>query len=285
MEESIFLEHLKWCSQKDNDNLESLVARWRSAREKLTSISRNEKGAADGLTLRPLPESLDAKIREVTSQPAFKNEFAEDSEFKLVGIDNLVVPQLAVYLDYAEQLVSKYPKNPSLEQLFSICIALQRVHSDVSEVKLNNSNRIFYAPSKDFRFIRLISENVENRVSPELIKGIPVIGFGALLGFGLPVVNVLSTGGRMILKNGLHRLFALKSMGVSEVPAIVVFQNASEKIGDFNLEYLLDSPRPPLLKDFFNPALTIEVSLIPRKKGIRLSLTAETFYTQDSTAD
>jgi hypothetical protein len=84
-------------------------------------------------------------------------------------------------------------------------------------------------------------------------------------------VQVALCQGRLLVRNGYHRIASLFARGVDRVPALVVqiddpFQVVPQGPW-FSAPYLYGSQRPPLLTDFFNPELTLDVQQ-PDVRGV-----------------
>jgi hypothetical protein len=110
----------------------------------------------------------------------------------------------------------------------------------------------------------------EQRYRPGTLQGQvpggqPVHAILLVLGYGSSTVNVYRTGTRFILGNGFHRLYALRAAGVTRAPVVVQHITHSELelpqvIADLPRDYLVENPRPGLMRDFFNPQLTCEIT-------------------------
>jgi len=92
-----------------------------------------------------------------------------------------------------------------------------------------------------------------------------------LYGYGAGTINVLCAKNRLFLNNGFHRAYALRKKGITKIPAVV--QNIGnpelempENIHGLPKKYLLEHPRPVLVKDFFDDKLTARLQM---KKTVR----------------
>lgn len=78
-------------------------------------------------------------------------------------------------------------------------------------------------------------------------------------------VQVAAVGGRYLLRDGHHRVAASVAAGHDRVPAIVVeYQNWQEAIAAppglwFTPDVMFGTPRPPLVADFLDSTLTLEL--------------------------
>jgi hypothetical protein len=83
--------------------------------------------------------------------------------------------------------------------------------------------------------------------------------------------------GRLILRNGIHRAFLLASLGVKSAPCVVVKEEGPIVAAAATLAYptfadvVLALPRPPLVTDFLNSDLTLQVPLQRTHKLIKIT--------------
>ena len=78
-------------------------------------------------------------------------------------------------------------------------------------------------------------------------------------------MNVYRVGKRMILNNGFHRLYTLRTLGLSHAPVVVQQVTHPELelptlIAELPREYLVGNLRPGLMKDFLDDSLVCEVT-------------------------
>jgi len=92
----------------------------------------------------------------------------------------------------------------------------------------------------------------------------------------LNLVQIAHFNGRYFLRNGYHRVADALQSGITEFPALVFEAFSPDEIGIagagmFNLGYVLNLPRPPLVQDFHTEAaLTTKVR--ERRFGIIVNL-------------
>ncbi|HVH67197.1 MAG TPA: hypothetical protein VM716_04965 [Gemmatimonadales bacterium] len=90
---------------------------------------------------------------------------------------------------------------------------------------------------------------------------------------GSPFVQVAEFGGRMILRNGYHRVVSLLTQGVSHAPVILLQCGDYGQTGaagpGFFAPHIVMGPKPPLLKHYLSP-FAIEFNAIDYHKAIRL---------------
>ena len=101
-------------------------------------------------------------------------------------------------------------------------------------------------------------ENIKVSAHPGNLVGV----VGLAVGFGTNFMNAIYAEKRLILNNGSHRAYALRKMGITHVPCIIQHLSsldqldviAASEVGE-NPDFFLKHPRPPMLKDYFNPGL------------------------------
>jgi hypothetical protein len=134
---------------------------------------------------------------------------------------------------------------------------------------------VFSSESTDFHFHEAIM------LRPEQISGYenygPLAGVaGIAVGFGSNFLNVIhdDDSGRLLLHNGYHRACALYAMGVTHAPAVIQTVTRRDELdlsADANVAkspgYYFNAPRPPLLKDYFDPMIR---KVLPVKKMTRM---------------
>jgi hypothetical protein len=98
---------------------------------------------------------------------------------------------------------------------------------------------------------------------------------------GSPFFEVAEYKGRWFLRDGYHRAYALLSVGIFRVPAVVIRARTLDELGAthpwFFDEKTLFSERPPQLIDFHDDSLVISYERPPQEKVIRISI-EESFH-------
>ena len=144
------------------------------------------------------------------------------------------------------------------------------------EVALNT--HVFSSPNSDIRFLgAFVKELTTEDMKHAVLGGLPAAAVIAFIGYGGAPINVLQWGGRVVLNNGFHRVYALRSMGVTDIP--VVIQHVANpqlefppQVAGLPKEYLLGMPRPVLMKDFFEDGFAITTRVRDRLKMVTLGI-------------
>jgi hypothetical protein len=120
---------------------------------------------------------------------------------------------------------------------------------------------VFWSESTDFRF------QEPTLLRPDQVNGLeafgPVAGvLGLVVGFGSNFLNVIESGGRLLIHNGHHRACALRDLGITHAPCIVQTVTRRDELKIVAARAVTEDPafyfaaaRPPLLKDFFDPKI------------------------------
>jgi hypothetical protein len=98
---------------------------------------------------------------------------------------------------------------------------------------------------------------------------------GLAIGFGSNFMNAIYAENRLILNNGSHRAYALRKLGLTHAPCIVQHVQSRDALDVVashevrsDLDLYLKHPRPPMLRDYFNPQLHKVFTFPPRLQQI-----------------
>ncbi len=269
------VDYLMQCSKPDQERLDGILASWSKAVDKRAVILKNEAGLADQISVSDLPGSFAEKLDFLQNQAVFKNSFRNQTvEFKLIEIDKLVTHTVFVYQDYVDKLLAKLSPKPGLGELLDFCLPLTKEPEASSRLRLDQFNYVYSSESPDFRLIDVIAKPANELDLSGIAEGVPVRAIIILMGFGFPMVKAVRVGKRLVLDNGFHRLYALRCLGVTHVPAVVT-NDAANVSKYLPLDFIANSSRPPLFKDFFDPDLTTEVSKQKSKRAVKVSIVPE----------
>jgi hypothetical protein len=158
-------------------------------------------------------------------------------------------------------LQARLGPRPSEEEVFRTCLPYDHPRPPGKWSRLDDDGYVFVSRSNDLRFLGALSlqpGNVTGCAHPGTLMGV----VGLAVGFGSNLLNAIAAEGRVVLHNGSHRAYALREMGYTHLPAIVQHPSTREEldlVGPAELrrypDLYLKSPRPPMLKDYFNPSL------------------------------
>jgi hypothetical protein len=231
----------------------------------------------------PVPPEHAGTVATLTDHPMYRRTFSGlPWEVGLVELDSLVAGQRAVNLDYADSLVALYQSMTTFDDVARVSIAHERQMDAVQHLEVAPSVHTFSSPNGDLRFLGafLKRELQPSDLDAAELGGIPVAAVIAFVGYGGSPINVFRVGGRTVLNNGFHRLYALRRIGFAYIPAVVQTVMTPQlemppQIADLPREVLLGSPRPPLLKDFFEPGFTTRLKVTERLKSVTVAVNAQ----------
>ena len=260
----------------------ALADEWRAAHDRFARLRRLEEAWADDVRPRPLPAALEPLAAEVAADPIFLTAFtAMPSRVALVELDRLVVFQKTIHLAHVRRLQDRLGTDPSPEQVFRLCLPTDHPMADFRVARVGSDSVVFISNADDLRFHEPVL------LAPGQVTGHqpfgPVAGVvGLVVGFGSGYLNVIAHAGRLVLNNGYHRAYALRELGVTHVPAIVQEVRRAVEIGAAGAgafrrdpDRYLKAPRPPVLKDYFDPELRKVIQLMPTARHVRVRFTIE----------
>ena len=237
---------------------------WLAAVERFEELRQVEASIPDAISSRPISSEHVQRAENLRADPAFANTFANyPYSLEEIEIDKLIACQRVVHTEYIEHLASRYEKLKG--NLFEFCLGTGQ---DFSPVSIGRTAQNAFTASSDnpgLRFLGAFEEPFRpGMLQVEAPGGQAVRAIVLVLGYGLATANAYRVGRRMILNNGFHRLYTLRSLGVTYAPVVVQQVTHPEVelppvIVELPREYLIENPRPGLLKDFFEEGLTCEV--------------------------
>jgi hypothetical protein len=258
--------------------IDEALERWDEQRKRLDELVAREAGSPIVLSIEPVPDEYVPLLDAYATEDAFKQAFPDaEWEYGLVELDGLVPLRKHVNLEYADQLVTSYGAPPTLEALIQICLSPTKHPEPLEHALVSPDVYEFRSERPD---LRLLGSAVR-RIDPSDVRaasaGLPVIGVLAFVGFGPLVVSAAPVGDRLALLDGLHRAYALRAVGVKKIPVVVrrdqaVVNALQDDRVEFSLDELQTMERPPLLRDFFDPELSMTFRIKPQRKALTLRL-------------
>lgn len=258
-----FLQHVKTrAADRSQIDEGALAAEWGAAQDRLKEREVTEAGVADHPSLIPLPDSISEAASAVMDDPAVRKACRLlPRRWHLVDLDRLVVFQRGIDLGFVDTIKSAIPEKPTDLQIFRIAAGQTLPPPVLSVMRQSENVYSVSSPSADLRLLDTIDIDPD-RVEGYCASGRAVSLIGVVLGFGLNFISALYVQNRLILFNGTHRAFALRSLGIKRVPCLVTEVSREEEldlIGAADIRQsahlYLRSPRPPLFKDYFDEGL------------------------------
>ena len=256
-----------------------LADEWRAANDLFHELERAEAGLADSIERRPIDSSLLGLANELQADRYYKAAFdALPATIEMVELDKLIVSQNHVAPRFAEERARFLGRTPTPETLFRFCLPLVRQNPPVQIRRLSSNRYLLSSDSTDLR----VQDAMLLR--PEQCAGInsngPIAAMvGLAVGFGSNFMTAIRSDNRLLLNNGYHRAYGLRALGITHAPCIVetvtrlseLRLTASESVTS-NPAFFFRASRPPLLMDFFNPALTKRLLVRPMETMIEVEV-------------
>ncbi len=263
----------------------ALTDEWRAAAALIGKLEKTEAGWADGAAVEPLPAHLESLQEPFLRSPLVQHCFnTVPTQLGMVELDRLVVYQHHIDLSYVRSLKEKLGPAPTQEDIFRLCLPSEQPRPPVNWARSHRDTYIFSSPSNDLRFLGampLESGNVSGYPPPGALVGV----VGLAVGFGSNFLSIIGASDRLILHNGSHRAFALRELGVTHAPCIVQHVYSREELNVVAAsavterpEVFTKTPRPPLLKDYFDPNLRKIVPVIRRLRQVTVKFQVDEAY-------
>jgi hypothetical protein len=258
----------------------ALMDQWRAASDQIATLTTTEANAADGADLTPLPADLQELRADYLADPMIMRSFAFlPTDIWMVDLDKVIVFQKTVNLRYARQIGTGLRKHMSASDLMRFCLGIDQQRPPVRFAQAAQNAFSFVSESTDLRCLDVTVLD-PNQVSGYTPQGHAARIIGIVVGFSSNALNLVRVNGRLILNNGSHRAYALRDAGQTRVPAVVQEVTRREELTLFPLvsehtDVYLDAPRPPMLKDYFDPALHTVIELPRRLRQVRVGYGVE----------
>lgn len=263
-----------------NLNQRALVDEWREANDRVRQLEQVEAQFADGMQTTPVAESLALSQARVLADPMLRRGMYLPYEIAVVELDRLVVFQKYINVTYVRELQGGLPAAPDDEQLFDFCLPVTHPVPAVQGGPTGNGF-VFASPSNDFRHVETVVLDPANLANYEPHGPVAHV-IGVVLGYGPNYLSAVRVEGRFILSNGSHRAYALRDRGITHAPVILQQVSRRDELGLAALsvvaqapERFLTDPRPPLLKDYFDPLLRRVLYRQKQQRQVRIVVGVE----------
>ncbi|HYD14650.1 MAG TPA: hypothetical protein VEC11_17515 [Allosphingosinicella sp.] len=255
-----------------------LADEWRAANDVYAELERSEDGYADETKRRPAGRALKPLVRRLEANPWFRDSFDNlPYAVERVELDRLVASQNHVERAFTGRFLKRLA-SMSEEELFHFCLPLDRQQPPVTITRLASDRFVFTSPSTDFR------AHTPRILRPEEVAHLtscgPVSAFaGIALGFGSNFLSAVRSDRRIVLQNGYHRAYALRSAGLKYAYCVVEDVTRKDEmkltVDDTvaeDPEFYFASRRPPLLKDFFDRRLARQLRIRPMQNHVEVEI-------------
>jgi len=254
-----------------------ILGKWQDLQPAIQALQHTEAHLPDQSLLDPLPSELLPRLEEIAGDPLIEKSFAAiPFSFAAVEIDKLVAPQRSVNLEYATRLKKAFQERLSLVDLVEICLSPRREMPPIQHLEVAGNTHVFSSQNLDVRFLGAFFKTLSSEdLQFADFGGIPAAAIITFVGYGSAPVNVFRVDNRLVLGNGFHRVFALRSLGVTKIPVLVQHVRNWQlefppALSGLPREYLLGAPRPVLMKDFFQDGFSIVLRAKQRVKAVML---------------
>jgi hypothetical protein len=239
----------------------ALVDEWRCANDHFHELEKVEAGLADTITTHALPPALQQKRRTLRANAYFRESFDDlPTTIEMVELRHLVVSQESVGTEFSDSIAKRLGPAPSPEALFDFCLPLDHPFPPMQVQRLGDDRYLFVSNSTDFRAHNI--SLVTGAAVPKLKTFGPAAAALILpIGFGSNFLSAVKSEKRIVLQNGYHRAFALMSLGITHAPMVIQHVSRTDELRLAASSDVYDNPafyfraaRPPMLKDFLDPA-------------------------------
>jgi len=282
-------------------DLERVKNLWLPKSQKMNQIFNTQPQLIDENKLKDIIKDIDSthsqKLQEIESKlqlnPFWK---ANAHSIKLVKIDELIALQSFVNLNRAHSLAKKIAKNATVEELLDFVFDFNRKPPQINHHSIANNAILFSTIDHDVRpgkiEVRKIERYAQNGSGDKISAlVIPILeGDSSVYCINTHTSYQLPDGTNkmayfLTLQNGIHRAYALRSLGIEYMPCLIIEPKTSNEtnmlMGNWPPERLQQngSQRPPLMKDFFNQELTETFKMRKRLLCVRVEWKVEKFTT------
>jgi hypothetical protein len=265
-----------------------LADEWRAANDHYYDLENTEPGFPDQKELAELEPELQGLADEVRKDARFQRAFDTlPTRFAMVELDRLVMSQPHVDLTHGRRLQGRLNAINSPADLFRFCLPIDGNDAPVQMRRLGSKRFLFWSRSSDFRFHEAVPLQPNQVCDHDAYGSVGKI-LGLLVGYSSNFLSAIQSDKRLLLSNGHHRAYALRAAGFTHAPCIVTSVSrldefnlvASEEMAD-NVGFYFKAPRPPVLKDFFDPKLR-KVLKVPRTvRAVEITFETKSYEVRD----
>jgi hypothetical protein len=278
-----FLQFHMQSAQSGEADAGAIAEQWRTANDHVRELELSEAGYADDPAIGDLPNGIRPVCARLAADPVFRRAYGVvPVAIRMVELDRLVVFQKLINLAHVARVEQALADDCSLENIFRACLPFGAPPPPVQISRVAPDTYLFVSPSNDLRFLEpalLRQEQVPLYRRVGEVAGI----VGLVVGFTPNCFSVLHVENRLILINGSHRAYALRRLGHTHAPAVVQWVSRREELPvvgapalNKDLDLYLSSPRPPVLKDYFDERLRTIVTVPRVDRQIKIVFASET---------
>lgn len=255
------------------------LQQWRNAHAVAMELAIQEAGHADAVGVQALAEELHPLAAAALRQPSMHRITSQvPRAWCMVEVDRMIVFQESLNLRHLAALKERFATSPSAYEVMALATGQGAgAHPPVRYAQAEGDHA-FASASNDLRFLDVAV------MDPSAIPTYEPFGTAShaiviYLGFSDNVISATRVGKRIILTNGSHRAYLLRSLGMRFIPCLVTDASDGD-IADILLpaavkqdrDFYLRAPRPPLFKDYNDTRLTQTVSVMRKNYVLRAKL-------------
>ena len=267
---------------------EEVLALWRS-----TSAAYSKAGPGSRSILEPkdapifsdVPASqIETTLAKARAYPPYETH---ETAIGWVELSKLVTPQIIVNPVRAG-MDPRLEKTASPEELFAVMFnsppSDRPIHRSIVQRTQTGGTAQFVSTNEDirphspvFREISIYDRDPAGEPLPAICLPVgPGFSFASALAIGLQPGKF-----RLVVSNGIHRLYSIAKAGFTHAPILicpVTSVELPEPFVQISKAILLDpNQNPPVITDFLDKSLTMELGFRPSRTTVRISWTIERF--------
>ncbi len=259
---------------------DDLIRAWRKANARVRELRDSEATLADGTELRQLPTEMRDAAAAALREAEQRGYRLTPCRWMHVELDRMTVFQKRINLRWVSQLQALIGKTPTARDLVEVASGARIPKPHIKVVRSDEGTYTLSCSSGELRFLG--PRTLDPGEMPDLgIPGEMTNVIGLFIGFGFSFLSALNYRDRLILKNGTHRAYALRALGFERVPCLVTEIDHEDDLDLAGIrgvrpqiERSLRLPRPPLFKDYFDPALGKVVPVSRSDHALHLEVVA-----------
>ena len=281
---SRYLSYIKrYVAEKDRNSRARAVTAWRKANDHYASLEESEAGFPDQKATPPTG-TLAANARKAQRSTIFRQHYDSlKTRIALLELDRLVVSQPHVNHDHIGRIRERLGNSPSEQAVFECVTGKNASVPEVEIRKLGSSGYRFVSPSSDLRFLEAALLK-PGQISGRALEDNLMACLGLMVGYSANHLSVIQFGDRFCLHNGHHKAYSLRSLGITHAPCIIQEATRFDEIAIVassslmeHAEFLFRAPRPPVLKDFFDPKICVKHQIRRQQQVIDISFRYEDY--------
>lgn len=259
---------------------DELTQIWRKANARVRELREVESGLAERIDCRELPEEMREPAASALADAVSRGYRTAPRRWQLLELDRLTVVQKRINLTWTAQLALTLGRSPSDRQLIEFAAGASVTRPSVRVARADDGTYTLACSSGELRFLGTQFIDPSQPVTPRIPGGSTHV-IGLFIGMGFNVMSALRYRNRLILTNGTHRAFTLRQHGLTHAPCLVI---DAEHDDDLDLagvrevrgqiERFARLPRPPLLKDYFDPELRWTVPVPRSQHALQIQVTS-----------